>query len=530
MAEVSLGNVQFCDRGDYNASTEYKYMNTVLYQGSRYACRSKINSINGILPTDTNSWQLLARGFEDDVADNTQPPDKLVKLLPDYKNSHGNTYNMSVVTENNLIKVIGHSGNNEVPISGGHLFKFTDVGIDPANPLDGNIIKLIQGYVRYFILTDTGKVYGWGWGNSGGLGLGDTANRQYVTLINFFVDNNLFVKDVFVNKNQYNGGECSYFICDSSEEEGVVYGCGYNARGNLGTGHTNNSLIPVKMSGISDVVDISVADSRLTSVCLLDRYGNVYGCGYNGYGQFGIGTTADQHAPVKIFSNAKKVITSSGIPNNSDIATYNWTLILTKDGEIWGSGHGAFGVFGDGSGRSSTSWVRSAIDEIVDIEAANGYYASAYAIKDTGDLYCCGYHVPGGYGDYVNRAAFTKVVGVTDVAKVYLSNGLMGSAHSVVIDKNGHVYTSGYNNQYQTGRPERPDNTNTRSDYARAPMPNLNAKIIEAFPVSNYANTYNYTYLLADDKSLLVAGGNLYGQIGVGHTELYAKTFTQVSL
>lgn len=62
MSEYNLGRVTpiFC--GDWGNQTAYKYLDVVLYGGASYV--SKGDTPAGALPTDTNYWQLVAKGSE----------------------------------------------------------------------------------------------------------------------------------------------------------------------------------------------------------------------------------------------------------------------------------------------------------------------------------------------------------------------------------------------------------------------------------------------------------------------------------
>lgn len=62
MAEQVLGRVLMNFAGDYDETKSYVYLDSVLYQGSTYVCRV---DAQGVLPTDTSHWQLLARAGTD---------------------------------------------------------------------------------------------------------------------------------------------------------------------------------------------------------------------------------------------------------------------------------------------------------------------------------------------------------------------------------------------------------------------------------------------------------------------------------
>lgn len=62
MANV-LGVVGIADKGTYDASAKYSYMNEVYYNGSSYLCINK-DGCTGVTPSDDKvNWRFHARGL-----------------------------------------------------------------------------------------------------------------------------------------------------------------------------------------------------------------------------------------------------------------------------------------------------------------------------------------------------------------------------------------------------------------------------------------------------------------------------------
>lgn len=59
MATYELGKIGLNLRGNYNASTAYKKLDAVTYNGSSYAA---LADTTGVVPTNTGKWMLLAQG------------------------------------------------------------------------------------------------------------------------------------------------------------------------------------------------------------------------------------------------------------------------------------------------------------------------------------------------------------------------------------------------------------------------------------------------------------------------------------
>lgn len=64
MAKQILGRVSVLFKGEYNSTTNYEKLDIVSYNGSSYAC---LKESVGVLPTDTNYWQLVAEKGEQGI-------------------------------------------------------------------------------------------------------------------------------------------------------------------------------------------------------------------------------------------------------------------------------------------------------------------------------------------------------------------------------------------------------------------------------------------------------------------------------
>ena len=64
MAKQILGRVSVLFKGEYEPTTNYEKLDIVSYNGSSYAC---LKESVGVLPTDTNYWQLVAERGEQGI-------------------------------------------------------------------------------------------------------------------------------------------------------------------------------------------------------------------------------------------------------------------------------------------------------------------------------------------------------------------------------------------------------------------------------------------------------------------------------
>lgn len=242
-------------------------------------------------------------------------------------------------------------------------------------------------------LKTDGTVWATGDNAAGQLGLNDTTDRLVFTQISTL--SALVVSKIYAAGNTTEGS--SYFVINS----GALYASGDNAQGQLCQGNTTDSLIPIVIASVTGVSELVVLqDEGYTSVAaiktdgtvrtwgnnsqgqlgdnsLIDRTtaydpsltgitkgvaigsgnygtiyflksdGTIYSCGYNGYGQLGIGHTTDKATFQTMLP--VKGITVSDITGGVSAASTHWFMVLTTDGRVFSCGYNGFGHLGSGT-------------------------------------------------------------------------------------------------------------------------------------------------------------------------------------
>ena len=319
---------------------------------------------------------------------------------------------------------------------------------------DSNI-QVSLGYKFSLALKQDGTVWSWGQNNNGELGLGNTteySEPQQITDI----------------KEKITDVKTGYYHSIALTEKGEVYTWGYNGNGQLGNGTREDSLVPVKVTGLENIAKI---DAYKYITIALTQNGEVYVWG-SGYGA----------KPVKL-NFTRKIIDVSGnlvLAENRKaynldetksygkdlikvVAGYNHYLGLTSDGEVYAWGSNSYGQLGNGNNTSSSTAVKvvtpdgkSNMTNIVDISAGDSY--SIITDKD-GKVYTFGY-----YGDYrtANTVHSNKPVEIQDLYKTELVAASEGG-HTAIVDWDGNVYTVGLNDYGQLGLKD----TTTRSKFEK---------------------------------------------------------------
>jgi alpha-tubulin suppressor-like RCC1 family protein len=220
-----------------------------------------------------------------------------------------------------------------------------------------NIIKIFCKSVHVMFLSSNNKLYGCGYNSYGQLGLGANGNRNRKVTppeeVSFF--NNINIKDVST-------GSTHTLVLT---EEGSVYGFGYDGKGELGRGNTNNvGHFDPGLATILSSYNVSYIHGGYQRSFFITTDNKVYSVGMGNYGQLGNGhfqnKTELQH--ISFFDTINIIKIVSG--------TYH-TLFLSENGNVYSVGANSSGQLGIGTktpespyGLSSVQTIGSAINDI----------------------------------------------------------------------------------------------------------------------------------------------------------------------
>jgi alpha-tubulin suppressor-like RCC1 family protein len=218
---------------------------------------------------------------------------------------------------------------------------------------------------------------------------------------------------------------------------GAVRCWGYNVRGELGDGTTNNSSVPVAASGVSSVTAVSAG---YFFTCVLDSAGAVSCWGDNVLGQLGDGTTASRFTPVAVAG------LSSGV---AAISTHTYhTCALTTSGAVLCWGDNGEGELGDGTANNSSVPV-PVVGLASGVKAISAGAYHSCALTTAGGVLCWGYNYYGQLGNGTNAGSSVPVpvTGLSSgVAAIYA-----GEEHTCAITNAGAMLCWGRNDSGQLG-------------------------------------------------------------------------------
>ncbi|XP_072563291.1 probable E3 ubiquitin-protein ligase HERC6 [Paramormyrops kingsleyae] len=335
-------------------------------------------------------------------------------------------------------------------------------------------------------------MYSWGDGSRGQLGLRLQGAGTAVAVPRELTD---FPEQVI----QVAAGESHTLILSNS---GKIWTCGRNSSGQLGRRNGTNN-VPVALDRPESAVGVASGQEHCLALC---KSGEVLAWGRGSEGQLGTGRFDKELKPRII-----RLTMSSSMPTPViQVACGKYhSLALTKEGEMFSWGRNSYGQLGLGK-AISTQAVPSRVLSLVGVPViqvcAGGEHS--FAISLSGEIYCCGANNVGQLGlNRVDENGRFTVCAVPALRALSVCNISCGEAHSVVLSKDGDVFTFGEGKHGQLGH-------NSRNN-------ELRPKKVEGLEgrAKQIACGSHHTLVLMASGHLLAFGNGSVGQLGTGRTE-----------
>ncbi|XP_035686507.1 X-linked retinitis pigmentosa GTPase regulator-like isoform X1 [Branchiostoma floridae] len=231
-----------------------------------------------------------------------------------------------IVTEDGKLYAFGNNGETQLGVTG---MQTSPSPVLVESMTAQNIIALSAGTDHSAALTGDGKVYVWGGGSEGQLGLGeDTTECTEPTILDF--DS----KAISIS--------CGYYHTAVVTEDGNLYTFGETEYGKLGLNNSDldSSDTPQKVTGIKEKVKFVVCGGGHTTA--IAESGAVYTFGNGASGQLGHGNSLlESPTPHRVerFRDADCKHASCG---------ENFTAVITGKGHLYTFGDGRHGKLGLG--------------------------------------------------------------------------------------------------------------------------------------------------------------------------------------
>ena len=227
-------------------------------------------------------------------------------------------------------------------------------------------------------------------------------------------------------------GSSTYYLLDNGE----LYGVGYNKYGQLANDTTDDSTVPVRIGeGLGTVVDACVGANN---VFFLTSNGELYGAGYNAQGNMGGNLTTNAKTPVRIGENLGNV--------TKVVACDYSTCFLTSDGKLY-----VTGIYAPSQVTYSFIQIGADRGTIVDVEVASQV---VYFITSDGELFGLGINSKGNLGDGTTSDSTVPVrIGPTlgAITKVVVNQTVNRETTAYFLTSDGELYGTGYNKSGQLG-------------------------------------------------------------------------------
>jgi len=359
-----------------------------------------------------------------------------------------------------------------------------------------NIIHIAIGSDRLtMFLASDGKVYSCGLNNYGQLGIGNTTNQSTPQEITYFTTNDINITMVSCNSNS------TIFLAS----DGKMYGCGRNDYGQLGLVDTTNKYTPVEITYFTaNSIIITKIVSGLHHTMFLESDGKVYSCGWNNYGQLGLGDTTNRYTPQLI----------TNLNNITQIARGAFhTIFLDTNSNVYTVGYNASGQLGIGNTTNTTIIQKLAFFNATKYKYVKAFFTHSIFVADDGKVYSVGLNDYGqlGIGNYTNQSTLQEITYfTTNNINITLASG--GGSFSIFVANDGKVYGVGHNGYGQLGLGNT-TNQSTLQEITYFTTNNIN--------ITQASGGGAHAIFLASDGKVYGCGYNGSGQLGLGNTNNY---------
>ena len=308
-----------------------------------------------------------------------------------------------------------------------------------ADSLD--VVQVVAGNEHTAMLTSAGDVYTVGYNDSGQCALGTTGRVPSLTLVEALRGKNV--------SKLYSANGCEHLMAIT--EDGELYSCGYNARGQLGLEHITHVCTPKLVRSLAAVRVTKVACSYYHTIVATEN-DVVYAFGRNDFGQLGCGTEEDTSAPKPVDALRGRHVLSIAC------GQYHTIVACEAPHGVVAFGKNDYGQLGVHSPNAEPKLVPTPLGPITGTgdgemlsvtQVACGYYHTV-GITEDGKVFSCGRNDYGqlGHGDRQSVRGPRLIEALRDEAIAQVS---CGCYHTLFLAEDGRVFSVGRNNHGQLG-------------------------------------------------------------------------------
>src|SRR3990167_107212 len=231
---------------------------------------------------------------------------------------------------------------------------------------------------------------------------------------------------------------CGSYFSVFVDIENSVWVLGENYNHCLGTGNKDLVGYPIKHPYLpSNIISVACGQCH---IIFLDNEGNLWGTGWNGYGQLALEGKLDRHEPEKL-----KVI-----PTITTIhARWNHTLLLDVEGSVWSCGWNSYGQLGVGHKLDDNAFIPRKLENLPKMQGICAGEHSSYFWDYNGDVWVTG-EVPPQIDFGLPSSSLLKPEKIRTI-QVPVQFVSTICSHCCFLDVEGNVWTCGSNDKGQLG-------------------------------------------------------------------------------
>lgn len=311
------------------------------------------------------------------------------------------------------------------------------------------IVDVSLGNVHASAITSTGRIFTWGWNQSGQLGIGEIDNIKIRTPIDITYQFNLDEGDMITSVSLGSGHS------SAMTSQGRIFTWGADIYGQLGNGASDNEVhaTPIEITsqfGLSEEESIASIQMSYYHSSAITTEGRVFNWGYNGYGNLGDGTEQNQSYPVEITSNFS--LSAEEVLIGISMSGYSHASAITSEGRVFTWGSNAYGQLGIGTsdydGHSTpiditSGFILLAGEKVIRMSLGTNHSS---AITSTGRIFTWGRDNAGQLGDasLVNKPTPVLITTVSSI-KVYSETyGYEAQITEYIPNKEGFTFSGWY--------------------------------------------------------------------------------------
>ena len=293
------------------------------------------------------------------------------------------------------------------------------------------------------------------------------------------------------------------------DDEGNLYTAGDNLRGQLARTldfYVDEDSVLTKVSTSAKTIDVALG---VDHIVVLDENGEVWTAGCNQYGALGIDENAGKYWYGTQIETLRKVTVGDGSVKIRAVAAGQYhTILIDENGGVWTAGYNSDGQLGRNenvnSGTPNTVFKKAEGLDNVKIVGASGGTAHTVLLDESGNVWTAGNNLHGQLGRQTAKNMDSKFEKVADgISGVKITAIAAGSRYTVLLDESGNVWTAGSNGYGELGRET---NGMSSSVFGKADLQGATA--------AKFIAAGGTTIVIDTDGKVRTSGINGHGQLG----------------